>query len=128
MAIDMGGQADLWADMTAATLYAQMLAYWASRKATYAIRKVVVGTVPNATNFEGSATQNAQRLLYNQMLREGAGLGTPAIDGVADVAADTRFTTVQGAILGDGVHPTTVGAKAMADIFLPVVSRVVASL
>lgn len=109
--LDLGGQSDLWADMSAATLYAAALSYWNTLRAAGA-DFIVPCTIPHALNFQLAPTQNAERLAYNALLR-----ASTDVDDVVDVAADPRFANPQDTTyFADGLHPTEAGAQVIAEL------------
>lgn len=110
--VDLGGQSDLWADMTATDLYAAALSYWDARR-TAGADAIAVCTVPTALNFVLSSTQNTQRLAYNALL-----LASDDIDVCVDVASDPRFDDCTDTTYFDvdQVHPNATGAAALAEL------------
>ena len=107
--IDQGGQSDLLADMTAAAILVDMESYANNRRS--AGYDVVVGTtIPHSTSY--SLGQNNTRLALNSLI-----LASASYDAVADLAADSRLADGSNTTyFSDGLHPTTAGAAAIADV------------
>lgn len=109
--VDVGGQSDLLADLTAAQLLTAAESY-ANGRRTAGFDRIIGCTVPHSTQF--SAGQNTQRLAYNPLL-----LASSAFDTVADLAAvpalqDASNTTYYS----DGLHFTAAGAALAAAVIV----------
>lgn len=112
--IDQGGQSDILADMTAAQVVAGMESYANARRA--AGFSVLVGsTLPDMVTGSVTVTpaQHAVLQQVNALVRISS-----VFDAIADLAADPRLADASNTtFFSDGLHPTTAGAAAMADVF-----------
>jgi hypothetical protein len=105
--LDIAGQSDLLAGLSAPDILAATETYSAGRRAAGAAAYVIF-TVPPSTLY--TAAQEQQRQAYNRLLRTSA-----RFDAVVDIAAlpvladaaDLRW-------FDDGLHPTAAGATAIA--------------
>ncbi len=111
--VDIGGQSDLLAGLTAAQILAAMEDYHADARAVGATRTLTC-TVPSMTAapWNYTAAMETERLALNPLI-----LASTVFTTVADIAAlphaaDPADTTY----FSDGLHPTAVLAAEMADL------------
>lgn len=109
--IDVAGQSDIYADMSAAAILAAAVAYKDARLAAGADAYWIATVPPAAGAFAFTAPEEAVRLAYNDLLRvspEFTGVVDLAVRPELDDATDTTYFV-------DGLHPTAAGAAAIAD-------------
>ena len=115
-----GGTQDVLENDTAATIYADMVAY-ANAARVAGFEPIVATTVPPSTTFSGP--QETQRAAANVLILADA---SNAFDGVADVTvaplnnpADTTYWNV------DGIHWNETGCGLVADIVRAVIEGLI---
>lgn len=115
--IDIGGQSDLLASLTAAQILTAMETYHTSAKLAGAT-KTIACTIPGITAAWGfTGAMETQRLALNSSI-----LSSTVFDEVADLASvpeasDPNDTTY----FSDGLHPKSVLASLFADEIAPLV-------
>ena len=112
-----GGQSDLWADDTAATLYADGVTYAnAARAAGF---DWIIGTTITA-NSVNTAGQNTERQAHNVLLLADA---SNAFDDVVDLAANANLEDYN-TYTSDGVHWTGAATTIVASLLDPYLDAV----
>lgn len=108
-----GGSNDLQSGVAAATVYADLVAYCAARRA--AGFRVIVCTIMKR------ASQPAAAATYNALVIANA---ATIADGLVDLAADPRldYTVTPANWQNDNTHPNDAGAAVIASLIAPVVN------
>lgn len=112
-----GGQSDIWANDTAAQVYADEVAYAnAARSAGF---DWIIGTTITANQFNTGA-QNTERLAHNVLLLADA---SNAFDDVVDLAANANLEDY-GTYTFDGVHWSGAATTIVASLLDPYLDAV----
>lgn len=115
---EQGGINDVFGGASAATVYSNLLTYWAARQAKG--YKVVACTVLPASTVTGGA--ETARTDLNTSIRGDA----TKYDALADIANDARLQNTANTTYfqADGVHPTAAGAAVIAEIVAAAVNSI----
>lgn len=111
--LDVGGQSDLLASMSAAAVLTDMETYATNRRAA-GFDIVVTATVPPAGAAWYTGPQNVQRLALNALIR-----ASSVFDAVADLALrpELQDPTDTAYFEADELHPNAGGAAVIAETF-----------